>query len=105
MNTHRYCNSGVILLTPKLIGKELLCDIFLRLVREATETKFKFADQCAMNYVLNDEKYNGLWKKLDCKYNYCTGTSFFGLCKVSDIRILHHAGGIKKPYELKYLQQ
>ena len=75
----------------------------MELTKAARETKFKFADQCAMNFVLGMEKYKFLWKKLDYVYNYCVGTSFNGLYSRKNAKIIHHTGGIKKPYKLKYI--
>ena len=56
-----------------------------------------------MNFVLGGEKYRCIWRKLNYIYNYCNGTSFGGLYIKDSAKIMHHAGGVKKPYELKYL--
>lgn len=102
----KYYNSGLILVTPKLIGKEKLNAIFDEIMRIAgLGIPFRATDQEIFNAVLGEERFEHLVGELPTGYNFSQwvvpGHSSDEVAKATEFKIRHWGGGYK--YELKYI--
>lgn len=100
-----YFNAGVMFITSKLLGNELLCELFNELVDAARTHAFWFADQCASNFVLLNKKYKDVLKFLDTSYNDCWATTHFSPEYWPEkTKIRHYSGPSRtKSYNMKYI--
>ena len=106
-NSVRYCNAGVMFMTPKKLNQkdDMFVSLFNDLVGTAGKHKFMFADQCAINHVLGrEEKYREIWKVLPPEYNFFHRTACPRIPTSDLAKIIHHVGA-NKDYELKYIKE
>lgn len=97
-----YCNAGFMFMTPKLIGYEVMLDIFNELVK-MDNYKFRYQDQDALNVVLNQERFKPYVKYISKVYNCAWCTCGRNWMKYPNPIMLHHT--TVKTYAKKYLGQ
>lgn len=95
-----YCNSGVIMATPRLFGKDALSELFQALLETSKKRKWNFPDQDTINYVLNHKPHRCLLKVLPIEYNYFL-RPYKG--NYNDIKILHYCCNIE--YNKLYIKK
>jgi len=90
VNSHRYFNSGVMLLNPRNWRKTFNTTEWQNVAKKHREYRFLFNDQDVLNFLINSEV-----SLLSKKYNEITGSRSL----VSDSKILHFAS-TPKPWNL-----
>ena len=98
----KYYNSGVMLITPKLFGRELLKTAFNKLIECAKSRSWKWPNQDPTNFVLGHEPFRKFVVDMSPKFNYFSTTknSCMLNCKPA---ILHHVNGAH--YDKKFLRK
>ena len=97
----RYCNTGVMSLSPKTIGADVLRRLFVELVETNKRTQFRYVDQDTLNFVLSQDGFNNLVETLPGEYNFFRSTAKMVSSPDAKVKIRHYVK--QKDYPTRFL--
>lgn len=104
MTYTNYFNMGFMLLTPKLIGRHMRIEMFLKLLSLVNRfPQFYLPDQDSISLTVTQEPYCKMLKLYDTIYNYHEYAFNNEQVDLNDVVMRHYVCG--KEYDLKYISQ
>lgn len=99
----RYFNTGLVLLTPKLIGRGKMAELFNQLeISLKTNVEWEHGDQDVFNLAASRHPFNSMIEELGPEYNLFNGT-WDKPTPPATVKMVHFAGN--KNYELMFLNK